>query len=58
VGSVRGVVLIMARGDVRARGGGERRGLRFRHYFIWVVDDKREVGEGAEAFEAPFIGVV
>ena len=48
----------MARGDIRVRGGGERRGLRSRHYLIWVVDDEREVGERAEAFEAAFIGVV
>ena len=48
----------MARGNVRARGRGERRGLCFRHYLVWVVDDEREVGKGAEALEAAFIGVV
>ena len=58
MGCIGGVVLVMARGNVRVRGGGERRGLRSRHYFVWVVDDEREVGEGAEAFEAAFIGVV
>ena len=58
MGSIREVVLVMARGDVRSRGGGERRGLCSRHYFVWVVNDEREVGEGAEAFEASFIGVV
>ena len=53
-----GVVLVMTRGDIRAGGGGERRGLHSRHYLIWVVNDEREVGEGAEAFKAAFIGVV
>ena len=58
MGSIRGVVLVMARGDVRARGEGERRGLCSGHYFVWVVDNEREVGEGAEAFKAAFIGIV
>ena len=48
----------MARGDIRAGGGGERRGLHPGHYFVWVIKYEREVGEGAEAFEAAFIGVV
>ena len=56
--TVGGIILVIARSDVRTRRGGERRGLRSRHYLVWVVDDEREVGEGAEAFEAPFIGVV
>ena len=58
MGSVRGVILVMARGDVGVGGGGERRGLHSRHYLVWVVNYEREVGEGAEAFEAAFIGVV
>ena len=52
------IVLIMARGNVRARRRGERRGLRSRHYLVWVVNYEREVREGAEAFEAAFIGVI
>jgi hypothetical protein len=58
VGSVGEVVLVMARGDIGARGGGERGGLCAGHYFVWVVDNEREVGERAEAFEAAFIGIV
>ena len=48
----------MARGDIGTGGGGERGGLCAGHYFVWVVDDEREVGEGAETFEAAFIGAV
>ena len=48
----------MARDNVRARRRGERRGLHSRHYLVWVVDYEREVGEGAEAFKAAFIGVI
>ena len=48
----------MVRGDVRVRGRGERGGLHSRHYLVWVVDYKREVREGAEAFKAAFIGVI
>ena len=48
----------MVRGNIEARGGGERRGVCSRQYFVWVVDHEREVGEGTEAFEAAFIGVV
>jgi hypothetical protein len=48
----------MARGNVRVRRRGERRGLRSRHYLVWVVNYEREVREGAEAFEAAFIGVI
>ena len=58
MGYIRGVVLIMARGNVRARRRGERRGLCSRQYLVWVVNHEREVREGAEAFEAAFIGVV
>jgi hypothetical protein len=53
-----GVILIMARGNVRARGRRERRGSHSQQYLVWVIDHEREVGEGAEAFEAAFIGVV
>ena len=48
----------MARGDIRTGGGRERRGGRSRPYLVWVVNHEREVGEGAETFEAAFIGVV
>ena len=48
----------MARGDIRARGGGKRRGLCAGHYFVWVVNDEGKVGERTETFEAAFIGVV
>ena len=58
MGCVRGIILVMARGNVGARGRGERRGARSRQYFVWMVNHEREVGEGAEAFEAAFIGVV
>ena len=58
MGCVRGFVLIMARGDIGAGGRGERRGVCSRQYLVWVVNHEREVGEGAKAFEAAFIGVV
>ena len=58
MGSIGGFVLVMARGDIGARGGGERGRLCTRHYFVWVVNNEREVGERAETFEAAFIGVV
>ena len=58
VGCIGVIVLVMARGNVRMRGGGEGRGLRSRHYLVWVVDYEREVREGAEALEAAFIWVV
>ena len=48
----------MARGDVRARGGGERGGLCARHYLVRVVNNEGEVGERTETLEAAFIGVV
>ena len=48
----------MARSDVRAEGGGERRGTRFRQYLVWVIDHERKVGERTETFDAAFIGVV
>ena len=53
-----GVVLVMVRGNVRARGRGEGRGVHSRQDLVWMVDHEREVEEGAEAFEAAFIGVV
>ena len=52
------VVLVMARGNVRVREGGEERGACPRQYLVWVVNHEREVGEGTEAFIAAFIGVV
>ena len=55
---VGGIVLVMARSDVRERRGGERRGLHSRHYLVWVVNDERKVGERTETLEAAFIGVV
>ena len=55
---VGGVVLVMARSDIRARRGGERGGMHFRQYLVWVIDHEGEVGERAETFEAAFIGVV
>ena len=58
MGSIGGVILVMVRSDVRARGGGERRGACPRQYFVWVVNHEREVGEGTEAFVVAFIGVV
>ena len=58
MGGVGGVVLIMARSDIRARGGGERRGMHSRQYLVWVVNHERKIGEGAEAFIVAFIGVV
>ena len=58
MGGIGGVVLIMVRGDVRTRGGGERRGTCSRQYLVWVVNYERKIGEGAEAFIAAFIGVV
>ena len=48
----------MARGNVRAGGGRERGGGCSRLNLVWVVDHEGEVGEGTEAFEAAFIGVV
>ena len=58
VGGIRGVVLIMARSDIRARARGERGGMHPRQYLVWVVDHERKIGERIEAFEAAFIGVV
>ena len=58
MGSIGGVVLVMVRGDIRAKGEGERGGMHPRQYLIWVVDYEGEIGEGAEAFKAAFIGVV
>ena len=55
---IRGIILVMVRGDIRARRRGERRRTRFRQYLIWMVDHEREVREGAEAFKAAFIGIV
>jgi hypothetical protein len=48
----------MTRGDIGARGGGERGRLRARHYLVGVVNNEREVGERTETLEAAFIGVV
>ena len=58
MGGVRGVILIMVRGDIRARRGGKRRGMHSRQNFVWVVNHEREIGEGTEAFKAAFIRVV
>ena len=48
----------MARGNIGAGAGGERGGGCSRLYLVWVVNHEGEVGEGAETFEAAFLGVV
>ena len=57
MGSIGGVVLVMVRGDIRAKGEGERGGMHPRQYLVWVINHEGEIGEGAEAFKAAFIGV-